>query len=55
MSGSELIRTKLAPPLVGGSLVDRATLLGQLSQGLSRRLTVLVAPAGFGKTTLLAA
>ncbi|MBN8285675.1 AAA family ATPase, partial [Zoogloea sp.] len=55
MSGSELIRTKLAPPLVGGSLVDRAALLGQLSQGLSRRLTVLVAPAGFGKTTLLAA
>ena len=30
-------------------------LLSQLSQGLSRRLTVLVAPAGFGKTTLLAA
>lgn len=55
MSGSELIRTKLAPPLVGGSLVDRAALLGQLSQALSRRLTVLVAPAGFGKTTVLAA
>lgn len=55
MSGSELIRTKLAPPLAGGSVVDRADLLGELSQGLACLLTVLVAPAGFGKTTLLAA
>ncbi len=49
-----MIRTKLAPPVMGGSLVDRAALLDRLSPALARLLTVLVAPAGFGKTTLLA-
>lgn len=54
MSGTELIRTKLAPPLVGGSLVNRGKLLQRLHGGLNHLLTLVVAPAGFGKTTLLA-
>jgi hypothetical protein len=34
------------------SLVARPRLIGQLNKGLPRRLTLISAPAGFGKTTL---
>ncbi len=36
-----------------GSLVPRTELAGQLDRCLSSRLTLVVAPAGYGKTTLL--
>jgi ATP/maltotriose-dependent transcriptional regulator MalT/DNA-binding SARP family transcriptional activator len=36
-----------------GSLVARLDLQRQLQAGLTRRLTLIVAPAGYGKTTLL--
>ena len=49
-----LLATKLHVPAVGGALVHRATLLDALSAGLRRKLTLLSAPAGWGKTTLLA-
>jgi LuxR family maltose regulon positive regulatory protein len=35
-------------------LVDRPRLLERLREGLSRPLTVIAAPAGYGKTTLVA-
>ena len=38
----------------GAQLVHRATLLDALSAGRRRKLTLLSAPAGWGKTTLLA-
>ncbi len=50
---TELLRTKLAPPRPHLSLVPRGALLARLDEGLKYRLTLLSAPAGFGKTTLL--
>jgi LuxR family maltose regulon positive regulatory protein len=49
-----LLATKVHVPAVGGELVHRAALLDALSAGRRRKLTLLSAPAGWGKTTLLA-
>src|SRR4051812_28468139 len=48
-----LLATKLHVPAIGGQLVHRAALLDALSAG-RRKLTLLSAPVGWGKTTLLA-
>jgi LuxR family maltose regulon positive regulatory protein len=48
-----LLRTKLAPPIPRG-LVARDELVGALADGLSRPLTLILGPAGSGKTSLLA-
>jgi LuxR family maltose regulon positive regulatory protein len=49
-----LLNTKLYLPRPRADLVARPHLLARLNAGLSGRLTVVAAPAGFGKTTLLA-
>ena len=49
-----LIHTKLRPPFTRSSLVSRPRLHDQIAQGLRGPLTVITAPAGFGKTTLVA-
>lgn len=49
-----LLATKLHVPAMGAQLVHRAALLDALSAGRTRKLTLLSAPAGWGKTTLLA-
>ena len=49
-----LLGTKLRVPAMGGQLVHRAALLDALSAGRCRKLTLLSAPVGWGKTTLLA-
>lgn len=49
-----LLGTKLHVPAIGGELVHRTALLEALSAGQRRKLTLLSAPAGWGKTTLLA-
>jgi LuxR family maltose regulon positive regulatory protein len=49
-----LLATKLHVPAIGHELVHRAALLDALSVGRRRKLTLLSAPAGWGKTTLLA-
>jgi LuxR family maltose regulon positive regulatory protein len=49
-----LLATKLHVPAIGAQLVQRDTLLDVLSAGRRRKLTVLSAPAGWGKTTVLA-
>src|SRR5215212_4510258 len=46
---------QLIPPRVPSDLVPRAALLARLEAGLGRKLTLIAAPAGYGKTTLLAA
>ena len=49
-----LLAAKLDVPAIGGQLVHRGALLDALSAGRGRTLTLLSAPAGWGKTTLLA-
>ena len=49
-----LLKTKISPPTQGVVVLRRARLLERLSAGRLRRITLLEAPAGFGKTTLLA-
>jgi ATP/maltotriose-dependent transcriptional regulator MalT len=48
-----LLRTKRAFPIPRG-LVARDELVRALADGLSRPLTLVLAPAGNGKTSLLA-
>jgi LuxR family maltose regulon positive regulatory protein len=47
-----LLQTKLCIPPTRPELVPRPRLIEQLTQGLTRKLTLIAAPAGFGKTTL---
>lgn len=49
-----VLETKLTPPRVRSEHVVRSDLLAALREGGSRRLTLIAAPPGFGKTTLLA-
>ena len=50
-----LLRTKLFIPQVRPNLVPRPQLIEQLDQGLVQgcKLTLISAPAGYGKTTLV--
>src|SRR5690606_17603604 len=53
----ELLSTKLVPPQAAGrvqkrSLIARPRLLSRLDEGLDKRVTLISAPAGFGKTTV---
>ena len=48
-----LLTTKLYIPPVRPYLVPRPHLIERLNAGLHRKLTLISAPAGFGKTTLL--
>lgn len=47
-----LITTKLYMPPLRLNVVTRQRLIGLLNEGLHRKLTLISAPAGFGKTTL---
>jgi LuxR family maltose regulon positive regulatory protein len=49
-----LIRTKLRRPFIRPKLVPRPRLQEQIAHGLRGPLTLITAPAGFGKTTLVA-
>jgi len=48
----QLLATKLYIPHARPGLVRRPDLIERLSDGLHRKLTLIAAPAGFGKTTL---
>ena len=50
-----LLATKFFVPATFQTLVARPRLTALLNEGLQRRLTLVCAPAGFGKSTLLAA
>jgi ATP/maltotriose-dependent transcriptional regulator MalT len=49
-----IIRTKLQLPFTRSELVSRSRLQEQIARGLRGPLTLITAPAGFGKTTLVA-
>lgn len=49
-----LIKTKLNVPVSGPGIISRPRLDHALDDGLGRRLTLVAAPAGFGKTTAVA-
>jgi LuxR family transcriptional regulator, maltose regulon positive regulatory protein len=48
-----LLATKLFVPRPPPGVVLRPRLVAQLNEGLQRKLTLISAPAGFGKTTLV--
>jgi LuxR family maltose regulon positive regulatory protein len=50
-----LLATKLYAPILRAGLVPRPRLMERLTAGLACRLTLVSAPAGYGKTTLTAA
>lgn len=49
----ELLSTKLFIPRPRKNLVSRPRLVDRLNIGLDKKLTLIAAPAGYGKTTLL--
>ena len=48
-----ILATKLFVPVAGGELIARERLLARLNAGAQGRVTIISAPAGFGKTTLV--
>ena len=54
VAASPLLETKLYIPRWRPGLVSRPRLIERLDQGVERKLTLVSAPAGFGKSTMLA-
>src|SRR5438067_4041241 len=50
-----ILATKLYIPRLRPNVVSRPRLIERLNEGLHRKLTLIAAPAGFGKTTLVSA
>jgi LuxR family maltose regulon positive regulatory protein len=50
---TNMLLTKLHIPPLGSNIVHRPHLIEKLDSGLSRKLILVSAPAGFGKTTLI--
>ena len=48
-----ILATKFFRPPARPTVVQRSRLYVQLNEGLHRKLTLVSAPAGFGKTTLV--
>lgn len=48
-----ILRTKLFIPPLRAKVVSRPQLIAKLNEGMDYKLTLLSAPAGFGKTTLV--
>ena len=51
-SNNPLLHSKFMPPRLNSNVVPRDDLLSHLDRGISRKLAVVIAPTGFGKTTL---
>ena len=49
-----IIKSKIQPPALRASTLTRKRLIDKLTDATTRRLTLLIAEAGYGKTTLLA-
>ena len=54
MTTGRILRAKLRSPRVGPDFRERGRLFDRLDQGLAGQFTLVSAPAGYGKTTLLA-
>ena len=54
-AGEQLLATKLLVPALGPEVVARPRLVERLNEATRRRVTLVAAPAGFGKTTAVAA
>lgn len=52
-STAQVLRTKLYVPQLRQKIVSRPQLIKRLNEGLECKLTLISAPAGFGKTTLV--
>ena len=50
---ADILRTKLLVPVTRTNFVQRLRLVEQLNSGVDKKITLISAPAGFGKTTLL--
>ncbi len=50
---ADLLSTKLNAPRLQAALVSRPALIARLAAGLARKVTLISAPAGSGKTTLI--
>lgn len=50
----DLLTTKITAPPPRATLIPRARLYERMDRALETRLTLVIAPAGFGKTTLVA-
>ncbi|HVN81338.1 MAG TPA: LuxR C-terminal-related transcriptional regulator [Terriglobia bacterium] len=48
----KLLHTKLMPPRPHSAVILRDNLLARLDAGLTKKLTLITSPTGFGKTTL---
>ncbi len=53
MTTPVVLKTKITPPLLKEALVERTRLLEWIQNGTRGRISLVCAPAGFGKTTLL--
>lgn len=51
--GRQLLRAKLAPPMIRGDTIGRERLYAALERGRNAKLSLIHAPAGYGKTTLM--
>jgi LuxR family maltose regulon positive regulatory protein len=54
MGAGPLVLTKIEPPRIRPGHVPRSDLVERLRHGLHRRLNLVSAPAGWGKTTMIA-
>ena len=52
-ASSTLLRTKFYRPSLPSDLVNRPRLIDEINRGLDRPLTLVTAPAGYGKTILV--
>ena len=52
MQANSLIQTKLQPPILGPDVLPRTHLIERLENGRFRKLTLISAPAGYGKSVL---
>ena len=50
---AHLLATKFQVPLLRSEIISRSILIRRISEGLNKKLILVSAPAGFGKTTLL--
>lgn len=54
-STDKLLHAKLMAPRLHAAVIQRGDLIARLDKGLTKKLGLVVAPTGFGKTTLVSA